>query len=314
MNSRKHLDFLLAATVAALLAAFGSAGAAEGDDFAYLTKPHSTLSVGVGYVNDDGARFGQYTGMNQSGGYGLLDADIAKRDDATGTWLKLTGRNLGLENRELKLEHNRQGNWGYYLDFSQTPRYEPYTANTAVTGIGSANLTIPTAPTAAAPVQLTTQRKSVGLGLNKWMVGGFDVQVNFRNEKKDGERLFARGTTGGTGNFEFAPEPIHSTTRQIEATLGYTGERLQLSGGYYGTMYDNKNTALNFTGGLPHFPPIPRLRCRPIINHTNCTFPVATILRRPHAAISRSPTPRQPRMTLLSPASMFRSRPKSVPV
>ena len=250
MNSRKHLDFLLAATVVASLAALGSAAAAEGDDFAYLTRPDSTLSVGVGYVNNDGARFGQYTGMNQSGGYGLLDADIAKRDDATGTWLKLTGRNIGLENRELKLEHNRQGDWGYHLDFSQTPRYEPYTANTAVTGIGSANLTIPTAPTATAPVQLKTQRKSVGLGLNKWMVGGFDVQVNFRNEEKDGERLFARGTAGGVGNFEFAPEPIHSTTRQIEATLGYTGERLQLSGGYYGTRYDNKNPALNFIGGV----------------------------------------------------------------
>lgn len=248
MNSRKHLVFLLTTTVAALLAAFGSAGAAEGDDIAQLTKSESTVSLGAGNVNNDGARFGQYTGMNESGIYGLLDADIVKRDDTTGTWLKFTGRNLGLENRELKLEHNRQGDWGYYLDFSQMPRYEPYTVNTAVTGTGSANLTIPAAPTAGTPVQLKTQREAIGLGFNKWMAGGFDVQLRFRNEQKDGERLFARGTTGG--NFEFAPEPIHSTTRQIEATLGYTGEQLHLSGGYYGTMYDNQNTALNFTGGV----------------------------------------------------------------
>ena len=258
MSLRIHPVFSLG--TAALLAAFGAAGAAEGDDdITHLTQPESTVSLGAGNVNNDGARFGQYTGMNESGGYGLLDADIVKRDDATGTWLKFTGRNLGLDNRELKLEHDRQGDWGYYLDFSQMPRYEPYTVNTAVTGIGSANLTIPAVSTAGTPTQLQTQRDAIGLGFSKVLPGNWDVQLRFRNEEKDGARLFARGTTGGVGLFEFAPEPIHSTTRQIEATLGYTGEQLQLSGGYYGTAYDNKNTALNFTGGnagLSTFNPI----------------------------------------------------------
>ncbi len=253
MNSRKHSVFPLTAIAAALLVAFGPAGAAEGDDITELTKPESTVSVGAGYVDSDGARFGQYTGMHKSGGYGLFDADIVKRDDVSGTWFKLNGRNLGLDNRELKLEHNRQGDWGYYLDFSQTPRYEPFTVNTAVTGIGSANLTIPAVSTVGTPVQLKTKREAIGLGFSKWLMGDFDVQVRFRNEEKDGERLFARGITGGAGLFEFAPEPIHSTTRQIEATLGYTGKQLQLSGGYYGTTYDNKNTALNFAGGNPGF-------------------------------------------------------------
>jgi MtrB/PioB family decaheme-associated outer membrane protein len=78
-------------------------------------------------------------------------------------------------------------------------------------------------------------------------MGAFDVQVNFRNEEKDGSRLFARGTTGGTGGFEFTPEPINSTTRIIESTLGYTADRFQLSGGYVGSFYDNHNSALNFT-------------------------------------------------------------------
>ena len=250
MNSRKHSVFPLSAIAAALLAAFGAAGAAEGDDITQLTKPESSVSVGADYVDSDGARFGQYTGMHKSGGYGLFDVDIVKRDDATGTWFKLNGRNLGLDNRELKFEHNCQGDWGYSIDFSQTPRYEPFTVNTAVTGIGSANLTIPAVSTAGTPTQLKTQRDAIGLGFSKVLPGNWDVQLRFRNEEKDGARLFARGTTGGVGLFEFAPEPIHSTTRQIEATIGYTGERLQLSGGYYGTTYDNKNTALNFTGGV----------------------------------------------------------------
>lgn len=250
MNTNARSTFQLTATAAALLAAFGSAGAAETETASPHTKPESTISVGAGYVDNSGARFGQYTGMHKSGGYGLLDADIVTRDDATGTWLKFNGRSLGLENRELRFEHNRQGNWGYYLDFSQTPRYEPFTVNTAVTGIGTANLRIPAVSTAGTPTQLKTKREAIGLGFSKWVVGGFDLQVRFRSEDKDGARLFARGNTGGAGLFEFAPEPIHSTTRQLEATFGYTGQQLQLSGGYYGTTYDNKNTALNFTGGV----------------------------------------------------------------
>ncbi len=262
MNTHARCTFQLTATAAALLAIFGSAMAAEAveaDNVSQLSKPESTISLGAGYVNRDGARFGQYIGTHKSGAYGLLDADIVMRNDATGTWLKFTGRSLGLDNRELRFEHNRQGDWGYYLDFSQTPRYEPFTVNTAVSGIGSANLRIPTVSTAGGPTQLKTEREAIGLGFTKWMMGGFDVQVRFRNEEKDGARLFARGTTGGTGRFEFAPEPINSTTRQLEVILGYTGEKLQLSGGYYGTTYDNKNTALHFTGGhadLSTFTPI----------------------------------------------------------
>src|SRR4030095_11298786 len=75
------------------------------------------------------------------------------------------------------------------------------------------------------------------------------------NEEKDGTRLFARGTTGtgpvgSFGQFEFGPEPINSTTRQLDVKIGYTGTDLQLSGGYYGTFFNNHHNGLNFTGGL----------------------------------------------------------------
>jgi MtrB/PioB family decaheme-associated outer membrane protein len=246
---------------AALLAAFGPATAAEGEDLFALTKPESAASVGLGFADSDGRRFGQYNGINESGAYGLLDLDLVKRDDETGTWLRFRGRDLGLDNRQLRFEHNRQGNWGYFIEASQIPRYEPYNVTTAVTGITTPDLTIPTAPTVGVPFDLKTRRDALGLGFDKFLSREWDVKVRFRNEEKEGARLWARGTTGGPGfgNFEFAPEPINSTTRQLEATLGYTGEKLQLSGGYYGTMYNNQYNGLNFTGGaagLATFTPI----------------------------------------------------------
>ena len=38
-----------------------------------------------------------------------------------GTWLRFDGRNLGLDSRQLRFEHNRQGNWGYFIEYGQIP-------------------------------------------------------------------------------------------------------------------------------------------------------------------------------------------------
>ncbi len=244
MNRHTHCVFRLAATAATVLAGVG-AYAAEGDEITVLTKPESNIEFGLGYVNKDGLRFGQYSGLNEKGTYGLLGGSLIKRDDATGTWLILKGRNLGLDNRELRFEHNRQGNWGYFIEYGVTPRFNPYTVNTGLTGIGTATQTIN--GTALRDVDLKTKREAVTLGFSKNLPAGWDFQVRFRNEEKDGARQWGQG--GPPVNF--LTDPINQTTRQLDAILGYTGEKLQLSGGYYGTLFENHNTVLNVLAVFP---------------------------------------------------------------
>jgi hypothetical protein len=202
MNSPTRNRFL-PGTVSAIaiftLTPVPASAAEEVDEVTELTRPDSTIRAGVGYVSRDNLRFSQYTGLRDEGGYGLLDFNVVQRDDATGTWMRLDGRDVGFENRELRFEHSRQGDWGYFLEFNQMPRYEPYTINTAVTGIGTANLSVPATSTSGEPVELKTRRDTVGLGFNKELAGDFDVQVRFRHQEKTGERLFARGTTGARG-------------------------------------------------------------------------------------------------------------------
>ena len=227
----------------------------ENDKLKQLIKPQSMMNIGAGYLFNDNARFGQYTGLRDHGAYGIFNLDFVKRDEETGTWYRLMGRNLGFENRDIRLEHARQGNWGYFIEFSQTPRYEPFTVNTAVTGIGTANLNVPTAPTDGDPFQLKTERQSIGVGFNKLLPGNLEWHVHFRNEEKDGARIFGRGNRLGppgpnaVGGYEFTPDPINSTIRRFGTTLDFNGKQLQLSGGYYGTMYSNRNKSLNITGG-----------------------------------------------------------------
>lgn len=247
------------AIAAALCSAFGSAIAAEDDEVKALVKPVSSVSFGIGLLDGEARRFGQYNGLNDKGAYGLLDLDVVNRDDSNGRWLRLKGRNLGLDSRELRFDHEIQGNWGYYLEFNQIPRYEPNQVFTGVSGIGSNTLAIPAVAARTGVFDLETRRDRIGLGLNKIFSDTFNLKVDFRNEEKTGARLWGRGTTGGPGTFEFAPEPIDSVTRQLDVVLGYTGKQLQLTGGYYGTMYNNQYNGLNFTGGnavLSTFTPI----------------------------------------------------------
>ncbi len=243
MRAKHTRLFPLSTAAAALALAFGPAAAQEGDKITQLTKPSSFVEIGIGAISDDNQRFGQYSGLNEDGAYGLLDLGVMRRDDATGTWLRFTGRNLGLDSRELRFENERQGNWGYFIDYSQTPRFDPYTVTTTLAGIGTTTQTIDGNATAQ-QYHLKTERNQWALGFNKAIAKGFGLQVRYRNEEKEGARLWGQGGFGPAG-WRFLTDPIDQTTEQIEATLNYSREGLQLSGGYYGTAFKNRNNVLN---------------------------------------------------------------------
>ena len=133
--------------------------AAKHDELRRLTQPHSAVNFGNGFLANDNARFGQYNGLRDDGPYAIFNVEIKKRDEHTGTWLNLTGRNLGLSNRDIRFEHIKQRHWAYFIDFSQTPRYEPFTIVTAITGIGSTQLQVPVSPAAGEATQLKTERQ-----------------------------------------------------------------------------------------------------------------------------------------------------------
>ena len=256
MNAQATQSFtlaVLAAGVAAALSASPALGAEE-DEVRALTRPDSELSLGAGIVDKDNQRFGQYSGLNEKGGYLLLDADVVRREDATGTWLRFGARDVGLDSRELRFEHNRQGDWGYFIDFSQMPRFNPYDIRTGLQGIGSATQTsVVVPPGTGALHRLEVQRDRLSLGLDKALGQGWGLQVRVRSEEKEGSRPYGQGVFG---NVRFLAEPIDYTTRQIDALVNYTGERLQLSGGYYGTDFTNRNLALNVNGGVVGLSPM----------------------------------------------------------
>lgn len=248
--SKRQQAFRRTALCVALAGAGGTA-LAQDAAVAELTTPASSISLGAGYWSKDRPQQGIYDGMGEKGGYGLLDAYIARRDDATGTWFTLDARNLGLDTREFRADWFRQGSLGVYLEYSRTPRDNPNTFLTGVQGIGTTTLRVPTpSATTLNEVHLGTVREMTHAGLSKDLGAGLAFRVSFKNEDKSGTRQWGRG-----GAAEFAVEPIDSNIRQLEAVLSRVGKTFQIQGGYYGSWYtsDNKLVDTALSSGASQF-------------------------------------------------------------
>lgn len=229
--------FRLSALSVALIAVYGAAIADEAE-IALLTKPESSASLSVGNWSNDRHQLGIYDGQRESGVYGSADINLIKRDDQTGTWFTLTGRNLGLDTMEMRSEFLRQGDLGVSLEYNLTPRDNPNTFQTGLQGIGTTSMTV-SGPTGVFPksdVTLGTVRETTQLGIYKNLMPSLDLNVTFKNEDKSGTRHWGLGSQP-----YFVAEPIDSNTQQLDVVLNHSGERLQLSGGYSGSWYRNDN-------------------------------------------------------------------------
>lgn len=245
MRKRTNETLRLTALAAALVSVYGAALAEE---------PQGSVSVGGGGWTNDRHQAGEYDGMRDKGAYAApgLDADIQKRDDESGISWGLKVRNLGLQTREIKGEVERQGDIGGSIEYSRIPYDNPYTINTGVLGTGGTRQIVPSpsiVPGTGRDLELGTVRDRFTTKFFKNLGEGFSLNLTYRTEDKDGSRQWGRG-----GAPEFAVEPINSTTRQWEAVLNYADARLQVSGGYSGTSYQNSNGIVVSTLSTPAIP------------------------------------------------------------
>ncbi len=256
--SSRHIVLCQTAIAIAVLAAFGSARADS--------QGEGSVSVGAGAVSGNSADrslFGQYNGMRNDSGYGLLDFSYYRVNPDTGTTVDARGTNLGLDTRELQLDWQRQGNWKFSLNYGELTRRDPYTVNTGLLGAGSSTPQVSYLSGgvgSGSDLTLSTKRTSLGVAFSKWFNPAVQLEVSLKGEKKEGSRLFGIGITcgspvtpgcaapdaftAGTGIL-LLPEPIDSNHAQVEARVNYAGAKLRLSAGYYGSFFNNQFATLN---------------------------------------------------------------------
>lgn len=224
-------------------------------------------AAGVSGDSSDRAFWGMYNGMRNQDAYGIANFAYSRRDSSTGTWLDVTGNNLGLQTRDIGLEWTRQGDWRFGAGYGELRVVDPYTVNSGVTGLGgstpSANYLFG-GPGSGGDNELATKRKAFNVLGSKWLDAEFQIEGNVTAEKKTGVQIFGVGaqcpstvasgcsfTPGVTAGFGtlYMPMPIDYDHTQVEARVNYIGSSLQLSGSYYGSFFGSGYGSL--TPGIP---------------------------------------------------------------
>lgn len=244
---KSKMVFPVSALTAAMMMAFSPAHAELPDEVTRLSKPESTVDFGLVMVDRDNAYNGQYSGLHDAGVYPNANVALRRRDDESGRWLRFDARNLGLETREMRFEHEVQGQWRYFLDYNRTLHHEPLRPSSRLTGMGT-NQQNATGLASPRQLEFETKRDILGVGFDKDLGNGLAVQVRFRNDEKRGDRM--HGVYGESLRILFAAEPIDSTIQQWDTVLNFVGDRLQLSGGYSGSSYHNQYSQLTVQHNL----------------------------------------------------------------
>lgn len=243
----------------ALFAAFGPASA--------QSVVEGSVSVGAGAVigdRQDRSIFNQYNGLQPgSDAIGLFGADYYRRDEDKGTSVDFRASDVLNHNRELGLRWKKQGDWKFSADYRETQRLENGVVNTGLGGLGGSTpqvVALPGGVGSGSDQDLKIKRSSLGLEFSKVLSNQWQLELSARTENKDGARLWglgmncpspiAPGCRPSTGTelgwaTLLVPEPINANHSQLEARVSYAGERLRLSGGYYGSFYRNQNGSLN---------------------------------------------------------------------
>jgi MtrB/PioB family decaheme-associated outer membrane protein len=220
-----------------------------------------TPVLGAGYVSDDSAKFGEYTGLNEEGAYVVADAQGRYRTK-DGLWVDLSAVDLGLDSRYVGIEGGKQGAYQLHLSYKQLPHNISDTAVSPFIGFGTDSLTLPsnwvpagttgTMPALAGSlrlVDLETERRLFDLGGSLTPVKHWAFAVNFRHEEKTG----TRGTGGSfIFNDSLLPMPVDYKTDQIDVSAAYSVARFQARIAYYGSIFKNDDDA--FTWANPYVP------------------------------------------------------------
>ena len=212
-----------------------------------------SVDVGAGAVSQSSAKFGQFNGLGDKGGFLIGGANVRSYGD-DGSYWNLDAADLGIDTRSLGLEAGTAGKYRVWLRYNQLPALSSDSARTPFLGSGTATLTLPAGYPAAStalmplgttlvPVAIGTERKRLDVGALLLAPPRWEYVVNVRHETKDGTKRSAGSFFVQSAQFL---EPVDYTTDQVEAYASYVGSRWQVKLGYYASLFRNDIAGLTW--------------------------------------------------------------------
>lgn len=216
-------------------------------------KLEGSVTGGLGGVSESSDKFGEFTGLDDSGVHLIAEADLAYRTEK-GALLELELEDAGLDARRLALRYGQPGRYRLNLDYERLPKFVAEDAQTVFQGSGSQNLTLPQDWQAASSTQAMTQllpnlndlplgsdRETLGLGVQAQSGDAWHYGVDYKRIELDGEKL--QGANFLT-NAVILPVPLNRVTDQVDARLSYLSDDWQIQLAYHGSLFDNQSEFL----------------------------------------------------------------------
>jgi MtrB/PioB family decaheme-associated outer membrane protein len=266
-------SILLSLAVASCLAAAGTAAAepaaANTSEWACSKCPfpkgyQSSAQLGGGYLDESSAKFGQYTGLDDKGGYVVADAEGTYAGES-GYGLSYELIDLGLNSRSVAIEGGRQGAYEFGLFYDRVPVPIWDTTQTPFLNVGSQNLTLPAnwvfGGSTSGMTSLDEDLRNVDVGYDRDRYGAAGkyywgpnvvLALDYRRDDRNGYRS-QFGSFGSTSTQLL--KPLDDITDRVTATVRYQASHWFAELGYNGSFYDTKAALLRWQN--PFSPMVP---------------------------------------------------------
>ena len=239
------------------------AAAAE-DPFAGLieeTRPLSTrwqvdyssqVEVGAGYISDDNFMFGQYNGRHEEGA--VFIGNLKWRGSKDSNYWEVTGSDLGLDTRSAGLRWGSAGKFELNLTYDSQLQVRNNTGRTPYSG--SSSLVLPadwvpsnitsgfaTLDASLADVERELERDKYGLNLAAALSDNWSVDASLSYEEKEGTSDVGAAfyIDASAGHSAILPLNIDYDTTEFSLALNYQGSKLQLTGSWFYSDFDNND-------------------------------------------------------------------------
>ncbi len=224
----------------------------------------SDVQLGGGYLTQSSAKFGDYTGLTDKGGYVVADADGGYSSD-NGYGLTYELNDLGLSSRSISIEGGKQGAYDFGLSYDRIPVSIWDTTETPFRDVGSRSLTLPSNWVAGGSTSgMTTlnadlHNVDVGYDHDRYGVDGryflgqnTVLSVDYKRDDRSGFRS-QFGAIGGTSSQLL--KPVDDTTNRVTAAVRYQTSRWFAEVSYNGSFYSNNASRVDWQN--PFKPVVP---------------------------------------------------------
>lgn len=251
---------------------------ADDDEIAALTQPTNTVEVGVANLNNGTAKFGEYTGLNQSGASFIGNLNVRegraytdRENGGTQRW-SIKANDIGLTSRSLSATTSEQGEWSIGLDYDelrhnlnngyQTPYQGTLGGNlytlpsnfglVTTTGTGAPGTNVLSAAQQAAfqGMDIATTRKNTAVTASMGINARLSLSFDYNHLDQTGAKLMGFGAAGVGGvNGEVVsilPMPTNYKTDNLSLALNWKGDQSHLTVGYFGSFFRNGYDRVNF--------------------------------------------------------------------